>query len=393
MNKVNYLEYCISEREIKVIESIDDGKKQKTIAKELDIHPRTVRKIITRVKARATIQGENPEASMNVKVPNEYYVKGTSTMYKDGVEKLQWVKTNVKAESLIQIAESVVESLMENIAGKSNPTPFNKKLPQTDDYLTVYPIGDPHIGMYAWKDETGNEFDTEIAIRQLTGATDYLISCALPTKQALVINLGDLTHGDNNTNSTPRSGNVLDIDTRWAKILRIAVDALIYAVDAALVKHENVKMINEIGNHDTHTSYVVSLIMDAYYRNNPRVDIDLSPATYHYYRFHDVLIGVTHGDGAKLTDLGPIMATDMAKDWGETTKRYWLVGHIHHIHKKELHGCVVESFRTLAAKDAWHSSAGYRAGRDMCTITYHREFGEVARATANIDMIEALENI
>ncbi len=54
---------------------------------------------------------------------------------------------------------------------------------------------------------------------------------------------------------------------------------------------------------------------------------------------------------------------------------------------------MVESFRTLAAKDAWHSSAGYRAGRDMCTITYHREFGEVARATANIDMIEALENI
>jgi hypothetical protein len=84
----------------------------------------------------------------------------------------------------------------------------------------------------------------------------------------------------------------------------------------------------------------------------------------------------------------PIMAADEPEKWGETKHRYWYVGHVHHQDVKEYRGGVVEYFRTLAARDAWHAGQGYRAGRDMRLIVHHREFGEIERHRADIGMLE-----
>ena len=85
------------------------------------------------------------------------------------------------------------------------------------------------------------------------------------------------------------------------------------------------------------------------------------------------------------------MAADRAEDWGDTEYRYWYTGHIHSKNSMEFPGCTWESFRTLAAKDAWHSAMGYRSGRDMNSITLHKEYGEVGRNTASIKMIRSKE--
>jgi hypothetical protein len=50
---------------------------------------------------------------------------------------------------------------------------------------------------------------------------------------------------------------------------------------------------------------------------------------------------------------------------------------------------MVEYFRTLAARDAWHAGQGYRSGRDMQCIIHHREFGEIGRHRRGIAMIDA----
>jgi hypothetical protein len=103
-------------------------------------------------------------------------------------------------------------------------------------------------------------------------------------------------------------------------------------------------------------------------------------------RFGQNLIGSTHGDGAKPADLPLLMAADRAEDWGKTSFRYWYTGHVHHRSAKEHPGCIVESFRTLAAKDSWHTGQGYRAGRDMYAIVLDREHGEVERYRCDIRM-------
>jgi hypothetical protein len=105
------------------------------------------------------------------------------------------------------------------------------------------------------------------------------------------------------------------------------------------------------------------------------------------------LIGVAHGDGAKIESLPGIMAADRPEDWGATYYRTWVTGHIHHKTRfvgKEYVGCTVESFRTLAPKDAWHNHRGYRSGQSLSCITYDAEYGEVGRQTVDIRLARAI---
>ena len=94
------------------------------------------------------------------------------------------------------------------------------------------------------------------------------------------------------------------------------------------------------------------------------------------------------GDTVKMANLPGVMACDRSEDWGQTTHRYWYQGHIHHEDRKEFPGVVVEAFRTLAARDAWHAGQGYRAGRDMNLIVHHKDYGEIERHRCDIAMLK-----
>jgi len=48
-----------------------------------------------------------------------------------------------------------------------------------------------------------------------------------------------------------------------------------------------------------------------------------------------------------------------------------------------------ENHRTLAGKDAWHGWRGYRSGRSLQAITYHRTWGEDSRVTEGIERVRA----
>jgi hypothetical protein len=132
---------------------------------------------------------------------------------------------------------------------------------------------------------------------------------------------------------------------------------------------------------------MMNQFIKAYYRNEPRVIVHDTPSMFMYHQFGKNLIGITHGHTVKAEKLGEIMSVDCEEIWSSTKYRYWYTGHIHHLSTKELPSCVVETFRTLASKDAWHSGAGYRSGQDMKCITLHKDYGEISRNTVNLAMI------
>ena len=129
---------------------------------------------------------------------------------------------------------------------------------------------------------------------------------------------------------------------------------------------------------------MLSAFLGAYYRDEPRVEILPTANKFNYVQHGRVAIGFTHGDTVKLNTLSEIMATDKPDLWAATDHRYWFTGHIHHTTKQELRGSVVESFRTLASRDAWHTNSGYRSGRDMFCIVHDKQFGEVERYRCDI---------
>jgi hypothetical protein len=162
---------------------------------------------------------------------------------------------------------------------------------------------------------------------------------------------------------------------------------MVHLVYRLLEKHEEVIVFNERGNHDDVSAIAMSIALDMYFHNNPRVKVTEPAAYYHFYEFGKNLLGFTHGDGAKENDLPGVMAHDESEAWGRTKHRVFHRGHFHHDRSVDLVGCTVETHRTLAATDAWHRKSGYRSKRDMKVITYHREYGEIARSRVNLDMV------
>ena len=334
----------------------------------------------------ATLHGINPEHDLTHAVPAPLVLKGTSTLYgEDGKPKLQWVKTRVDHDRVELAIREWIASLTKSV----EPLPPVDTPKHSDDsHLSVYPVGDAHFGLYAWAAETGDDFDLATAERLTKGAVDKLVSMGPPSAKGLLLSLGDYFHADDSSNKTPAHGNALDIDTRYAKVMQTGLSCLIYCIRRLLEKHEEVTVWMIPGNHDPHASYSIALCLSAFFAENPRVKIDLNPGAYKYMRFGNVLIGSHHGDGAKANDLPLIMAHDRPEDWGASKHRYWYVGHIHHKSAKEYPGVIVESFRTLAGKDAWHAMKGYRSGRDMNLIVHSKTHGEVLRARCDVGMIQ-----
>lgn len=373
-------------RQAEYIDAIIAFKGIRPAARKFGISHAALHRSLKAVKKKAALQGWSPEHDLTKTVPEPFVIRGTSTLYdENGKPKLQWVKTRLDDTLKAEALQEWVESLTAEVKGMSPDIPPPKHV--NSDILAVYPIGDPHFGLYAWKDETGDDFDLTTAERLTTAAIDRLVSSAPPADTALIIELGDMFHTDNSNNQTIRSHNALDVDTRWAKVMQVGLRAMTYVVKKTLQKHKNVIVRIVKGNHDDHSSFALALALDAFFSNNKRVKIDLSPAEHWYYRFGKVLIGATHGDKAKMEKMPGIMACDRSEDWGKTNQRYWYQGHIHHQDKKEFPGCTVEAFRTLASKDAWHSGAGYRSGRDMCCIVHHKDYGEIERHRCDIGMI------
>lgn len=330
-------------------------------------------------------QGWAPEFGLVNPLPMGQKLKGTSTLTRNAAGEVQWVKTNEDNEAW-------------QAAMLASFRAMSEQLPQVEprlaaeraraDLLTIYPMGDPHIGMYSWAEETGDNWDLAIAERLHCSAIAELVSSAPATETAIVLNLGDALHYDSMAAVTPRSGHNLDADGRYAKMVSVAVKTMRQCIESALTKHHNVHVINLPGNHDETGALWLSIALSHIYEREPRVTVDTNPSVFSYYRWGKVLIGAHHGHACKPDKLAGVMACDRAKDWGEATHRHWLIGHIHHESKKEVAGCTVESFGTLAAKDAYATNGGWRSNRSMQSIVYHREHGEVGRSKVHAAMFE-----
>jgi len=313
--------------------------------------------------------------------------KGTSTLVgADGSAKLQWVKTTRDQEQLDAYYRALGDALRAEVP-RAAPVAASKA-PTMGELMACYPIGDAHIGMLAWSPETGEDWDLRIAEQTQCAAMRALVDSAPPAKSATIINVGDWLHYDSMAAITPGAGHQLDADSRYGKVIRIAIAVMRTCIDAALKKHRSVRVINAIGNHDETGALWLAQALAGAYERDKRVEVDTSPSVFNYFEHGRCLVGIHHGHKTKIERLPGVMAADQPEAWGRTKHRYWWLGHVHHQRVIETAGVTMESFNTLAAKDAYAHSHGWRARRQMQCIVLHAEHGEVARSTVTAAMME-----
>lgn len=316
-------------------------------------------------------------------VPFGHTVKGVSTYYDaDGVPRGQWLKTKTDQPNIEDLVEYFKDAFS-SFEGKSSSFELPYET-QNNELLTLYPVPDIHHGLLSWGEETGEDWDIKKSQRVVFEVFSQLVSQSKPSEQAIILNLGDFFHSDDFRNMTPRSGHILDVDTRYTRMIQTGVYLMINLIELALEKHESVLVRNLPGNHDYTSVVALTVALSAYYRNNSRVTIDDDPSEFWFYLFGNTLFGANHGHRLKPVDMAIKLACERAEDWGKSKYRHFFFGHFHHNQSKEVGNVLCESFNTVVAKDAHAANGGYMSGRSLNALTFHKERGEIGRHKVNL---------
>lgn len=311
-------------------------------------------------------------------VPTGHRVKAVSALVDaEGRIIQQWQKTGEERDPV-----DLVETLKAAFVGYEPRSPISPPPAHVDDdLLNLVPCNDWHVRMFSWHRETGRDWDLKIAEREIGEGIEDAIARSPRAGVAVVLGGGDLLHADNNRNETERSHNKLDVDGRHQKGMEVAGRLMARTVDAALRHNGRVIVRNLKGNHDRETAPVIAWYLSAWYRDDPRVVVDLDQSKFFYHQHGSVMLAATHGDETKLKDMPQVMAARQPIMWGATRYRY---AHGFHVHHKsgfvtEGGGVVCESHQAPIVQDEWHFGAGFTSGRSLQTITYHKGMGEVGR--------------
>lgn len=369
----------------RVLKALQKHKTQTAAANALGISRSALARRMKFVPAR----GHSPEHDMTHTVPEGYQVHGVSSYYnKDGKLTGQWVKSAIDVDKLKEFVEQLVQGMKDELPKVVKRPKPSKDFKPLDDLLNQYTITDFHLGMLSWKEETGAEWNINLAEQLLVRWFERAIQLAPEAKTAVLAQLGDFLHWDGLDAVTPTNRHLLDADTRYQKLVRVAIRVIRKVIEMLLDKHDQIIVLMAEGNHDLASSVWLREMLAAMYDREPRVRIEVSPDPYYCVEHGKTALFYHHGHKRKPSNIDSVFAAKFREVFGRTKFAYAHMGHLHHIDMKETNLMVVEQHRTLAANDAHGSRSGYISGRDAQVITYSKRFGEVGRLRISANLVE-----
>lgn len=291
-----------------------------------------------------------------------------------------------------QIFNEYIEEVRESISNSFEwqTIKYEKNI---SNNLFVPSIFDLHLGKLAWGEETGEDYDINIAQARFHTAMDDLInkSSGYRVEEILFPVGNDIYNSDKalpysqTTAGTPQMD-----DTRWQKMFKIGIKLISEAaIKLSQIAPVKIKMV--LSNHDFERVFYLGEVLSAVFANNPQIEVDNTPRVRKYYQYGKVLIGLAHGHNEKPTDLPLIMAQEATEMWSETWYREWLLGHLHHKYSlmtqtaRDYKGVNVRYLTSPSAPDAWHYNKAYIGSiKGAEGFIYNKDEGLVGTVVHNI---------
>lgn len=289
---------------------------------------------------------------------------GIQTLYSSKIT----VKPKVKEFSLDDVKE-IVTDLMANYK-----RPVYKPIRYSENgKLLEVNMSDLHLNKLGYRN---GEYDHKQAEDIFFYILNDILTRTENTKfeKILFIWSHDFFNIDNLIKATT-GGTPQDTSTRFADMYKQGKRMLIQGIDL-LRGFAPVETVQVGANHDRLTSYTMSEVIEAWFRNDPKVKIDNDPLSRKYIRYGRNLIGFSHGDKEK-SRLGKLMPVEARKDWGETLYSEIHAAHLHSEQAvKEENGVIVRYLSSPSGTDNWHYESGYvGAVRKVQSFIWDKERG------------------
>ena len=250
-----------------------------------------------------------------------------------------------------------------------------------DAHLLVIDIADLHIGKLATAFETGEDYNSQIAVKRAKDGLQGILnkSEGFYIDKVLFVAGNDILHTDN-TKRTTTAGTPQDTDGMWYDNFLMAKNLYIELLEK-LLSFAEVEVVYNPSNHDyTHGFFLMQLIEAHFSNSSIRFNVDLKHRK--AFKYGNNLIGTTHGDGAKIENLPLLLATEFPILWSKTKHRYIYSHHVHHKTSKDFIGVTFETLRSPSGSDSWHHKNGYTGvPKAVEGYIHHKEFGQIARLT------------
>ena len=364
-------DFAFDDFDSKVLDCFENSNRYEAAAK-FSISVDAVRKRVERARKRQ--RSSEADESQKGRVTRESVLEKDS----DG-QILKWTRIDYDKKS---VSEKHIEALKAGALDEIKPISASAQDVGTtenkDDLTTFYAISDLHIGMLSYSPETGQDFDTDIAEQIAQKFIDRATKFGRG-KYGVLAQLGDMLHYDSLESITPTSSHVLDSDTRYHRIVRVAIRVMRRMISKMLDVHDYVYVFNIEGNHDMSSAAAMSEFLAALYENEDRVIIDTSPSVYRVYTHKNVSIFMHHGHKKKINEIDRTLAAEFPREFGNTEHRYAHIGHFHHWREEETLLMNVMQHRTLAPRDSHAARSGLSAASDAKVIVYDSDCGEVER--------------
>ena len=278
-------------------------------------------------------------------------------------------------------AKSFVDELLQLISDKSPNYPEITRLQSQDGHLLIINPADIHLGKLASAFETGDDYNTEIAIQRVKDGVNGIIekSKGFNIDKIIFVGGNDILHVDT-PKATTTAGTFQNTDGIWydnyIKAFKLYTEVL-----EMLIPIADVHFVYCPSNHDYTNGFFLCQSVEQYFRQNKNITFDCSIAHRKYFVYGLNLLGFTHGDGAKHADL-PLLMAHESPEWSVSKHRYIFCHHVHHRTAKDYMSVSVETMRSPSGTDSWHHIKGYQhAPKAVEGFLHHKMFGQVAKVS------------
>ena len=322
--------------------------------------------------------------SKPIDIPDGFEVIKISTSKTTGQQWVQYaprkIGKEVEEHNYFKVRDSLIEE-MKLYAPKYPKIEYNND--GKDSHCLVFDPADIHIGKIASSFETGEDYNSQIAVTRVMSGLKGILNKAkgFNFDKVIFVAGNDILHVDSPSNTTT-SGTRQDMEGMWYDSFLMAKKLLVDVIEL-LMQVAPVEVVFNPSNHDYMSGFMLLDSVSSWFNNSEDVSFDCDMSHRKYTKYYDNLICTTHMDGAKM-DLLPILVAQESKMWDSTTRRYVYGHHVHHKIAKDYPGITLETLRSPSGADSWHHRNGYQhAPVAVEAFIHHKKDGQICRITEN----------
>ena len=349
---------------------LSSGMKQCEIAEELDLSRQQIERAI---KSSSTITDELVRQGID---PNQLH---SGWVKVDGMSLYFQNDTNDT-----QNYEETLKSLKKH----APKYPKIKRSKVKDGHLLIIDPADIHIGKLSSAVETGQEYNSKIAIKRVKEGVEDILSkvSGINIDRIMLVIGNDVLHTDTVTRTTTR-GTHQDTDGMWHEAFKLARKMYVDLIER-LITEADVDVVYNISNHDTILGFTLADALYCWFSKNKNVTFDITPNDRKYYQYGKSMIMTSHGSGAKEKDIPHLAATEQPQMWADTDRRYAYLHHVHHYKKiwvrggEDSAGFTIEYMRSPSSSDSWHHVNGFKSPMAVEGFVHSKDMGQILKLTS-----------